>query len=87
MKNRLQPITYVDRLSDGGLRELAKLLDGPLQDLFGGIHLLSFFHPNDGVDGPHRSHGSCPRLGDWNDLRAAIGTRFESKAGLIVNQV
>jgi len=52
MKNRLQPITYVDRLSDGGLRELAKLLDGPLQDLFGGIHLLSFFHPNDGADGP-----------------------------------
>jgi sucrose phosphorylase len=87
MKNRLQPITYVDRLSDGGLRELAKLLDGPLQDLFGGIHLLSFFHPNDGADGPHRSHGSCLRLGDWNDLRAAIGTRFESKAGLIVNQV
>jgi sucrose phosphorylase len=33
MKNRLQLITYVDRLSDGGLRELAKLLVGPLQGL------------------------------------------------------
>jgi sucrose phosphorylase len=31
MKNRLQLITYVDRLSDGGLRELAKLLVGPHQ--------------------------------------------------------
>jgi hypothetical protein len=86
VKNGLQLITYVDRLSDGGLRAFAKLLDGRLQDLFGGIHLLSFFHPNDGADALHRSHGSCPRLGDWNDLRA-IGTRFELTADVIVNQV
>jgi len=58
MKNRFQLITCVDRLSDGGPRELAKLLDGPLQGLFGGIHLFPFFHPVDGADGPHRSHGS-----------------------------
>jgi len=39
MKNRLQFITSVDRLSDGGLRELAKLLVGPLQGLSEAVEL------------------------------------------------
>ena len=49
MKNHVQLITYVDRLGGGGLRELAALLDGPLAGLFGGVHLLPFFHPIDGA--------------------------------------
>ena len=46
MKNKVQLITYVDRLSGGGLRDLNRLLEGPLADVFGGVHLLPFFDPD-----------------------------------------
>ena len=35
MKNQAQLITYADRLSGGTLRDLARLLDGPLAGAFG----------------------------------------------------
>ena len=41
MKNQVQLIAYVDRLSGGGLREFQQLLDGPFAGLFGGVHLLA----------------------------------------------
>lgn len=50
MLNQVQLITYVDRLSGGGFRELQQLLDGPFQGLFGGAHLLPFYSPIDGAD-------------------------------------
>ena len=50
MKNQVQLITYVDRLSGGGFRELNSLLEGELAGLFGGAHLLPFFTPIDGTD-------------------------------------
>ena len=49
MKNQVQLIAYVDRLSGGGFRALQDLLEGPFQGLFGGVHLLPFFVPIDGV--------------------------------------
>ena len=48
MRNQVQLITYVDRLSGGGFNQLNNLLKGPLADVFGGAHLLPFFalfHP------------------------------------------
>ena len=50
MQNKVQLITYVDRLSGGGFKELRALLDGPLAGVFGGVHLLPFFDPIDGAD-------------------------------------
>ena len=50
MKNQVQLITYVDRLTGGGVEDLKHLLEGPLADVFGGAHLLPFFHPIDGID-------------------------------------
>ena len=50
MKNQVQLITYVDRLTGGGMRNLNSLLNGPLAEVFGGEHLLPFFHPIDGSD-------------------------------------
>jgi len=73
MKNQVQLITYVDRLGGGGLKDLQALLTGPLQGLFGGVHLLPFFHPIDGSDAgfdPIDHTQVDPRLGDWDDLRA-----------------
>ena len=78
MKNQVQLITYVDRLSGGGLAELAALLAGPLRGLFGGVHLLPFFHPIDGADAgfdPIDHTRVDPRLGDWRDVAALAGRR------------
>ena len=88
MKNQVQLITYVDRLT-GGLLELAAILNGPLAGIFGGAHLLPFFHPIDGADAgfdpiDHTSVDS--RLGTWDDLRT-LGETAEVMADLIVNHV
>ncbi len=72
MKNQVQLITYVDRLGGGGLPELQALLEGPLAGVFGGVHLLPFFHPIDGADAgfdPIDHTQVDPRLGDWADIR------------------
>ena len=89
MKNQVQLITYVDRLSAGGIHDLAALLDGPLAGVFGGVHLLPFFDPIDGADAgfdPLDHTRVDPRLGSWDDLQA-LGNRLELMADLIVNHV
>jgi sucrose phosphorylase len=45
----VQLIAYVDRLG-GSLPALTRLLDGPLNSVFGGVHLLPFYEPYDGAD-------------------------------------
>ena len=87
MKNQVQLITYVDRFSGAGLRELHELLDGPLKGVFGGVHLLPFFFPIDGADAgfdPIDHTQVDPKLGDWTDVRR-LGTSVELMADLIVN--
>ena len=89
MKNQVQLIAYVDRLTGGGIRELSELLDGPLKCAIGGAHLLPFFHPIDGSDAgfdPIDHTMVDPRLGNWDDLKA-LGEHVELMADLIVNHV
>ncbi|ACM30988.1 MULTISPECIES: sucrose phosphorylase [Rhizobium/Agrobacterium group] len=89
MKNSVQLITYVDRLSGGGFPELRALLDGRLQGLFGGVHALPFFNPIDGADAgfdPTDHTIVDPRLGSWDDVRTLAGS-VEIMADLIVNHV
>ena len=90
MKNQVQLIAYVDRLSGGGFRELQSLLsDGPLGGLFGGVHLLPFFWPIDGADAgfdPIDHTQVDPRLGSWDDVRA-LAERTDLMADLIVNHI
>jgi sucrose phosphorylase len=89
MKNQVQLISYVDRLSAGGIQDLSSLLNGPLANVFGGAHLLPFFDPIDGADAgfdPIDHTRVDPRLGSWDDLRA-LGGRLELMADLIVNHV
>lgn len=89
MQNQAQLITYVDRLSGGGLAELAALLGGPLNGLFGGVHVLPFFDPIDGADAGFdpRDHTRVdPRLGDWADV-AALSAETDVVADLIVNHI
>jgi sucrose phosphorylase len=89
LKNEVQLIAYVDRLCGGGLKELKALLHGPLGGVFGGVHLLPFFHPIDGADAgfdPIDHTEVDSRLGDWNDVRA-LGEDVELVADLIVNHI
>ena len=89
MKNQVQLIAYVDRLSGGGFGELNYLLKGPFAGVFGGAHLLPFFTPIDGADAgfdPIDHTQVDARLGTWEDVRALSGT-VELVADLIVNHV
>lgn len=89
MKNKVQLITYVDRLSSGGFRALRSLLEGPLRGTFGGVHLLPFFHPIDGSDAgfdPIDHTQVDARLGSWDEVRA-LGNSVEITADLIVNHI
>jgi sucrose phosphorylase len=91
MKNQVQLITYVDRLGGGGLADLHALLQagGPLHGLFGGVHLLPFFHPIDGADAgfdPIDHTQVDARLGDWAGV-AALTQTVDVMADVIVNHM
>nr|AAD40317.1 sucrose phosphorylase [Roseateles saccharophilus] len=96
MKNQVQLITYVDRLGgqrDGAdLARLKKLLcepGQPLADVFGGVHLLPFFHAIDGADAgfdPIDHTLVDPRLGDWSDIKA-LTEGLEVMGDVIVNHM
>jgi len=88
MRNQVQLIAYADRLG-GSLPGLARLLDGPLAGLFGGVHVLPFFVPYDGADAgfdPVDHLTVDPRLGSWEDVRR-LGRSLDTVADLIVNHV
>ncbi|EGQ7972250.1 sucrose phosphorylase [Vibrio parahaemolyticus] len=87
MKNQVQLITYADRLTANGLDSLKKLLRGPLNGLFSGVHILPFFYPIDGSDAgfdPIDHAQIDPRLGSWENLKQ-LGHDTEIMADLIVN--
>jgi len=88
MKNQVQLVCYADRLG-GTLQGLRQLLAGPLAGLFGGVHLLPFFHPIDGSDAgfdPMDHTQVDARLGDWVDIRA-LAKDMEIMADVIVNHI
>jgi sucrose phosphorylase len=89
MRNQVQLIAYVDRLSGGGFRELNSLLEGQLAGLFGGAHLLPFFTPIDGADAgfdPIDHTRVDAQLGTWEDVRD-LSCTVELVADLIVNHM
>ena len=89
MKNKVQLVTYVDRLSGGTIRDLQALLAGPLRGVFGGVHLLPFFDPIDGADAgfdPSDHTAVDSRLGGWDDIKRLTGD-IEVMADVIVNHV
>jgi sucrose phosphorylase len=89
MKNEAQLITYADRLPGGTFRDLQHLLQGPFAGAFGGVHVLPFFHPIDGVDAgfdPIDHTQVDARLGTWDDV-AALAAQTDVMADVIVNHV
>jgi sucrose phosphorylase len=88
VRNAVQLICYADRLG-GTLPGLRELLAGPFRDLFGGVHVLPFYHPIDGTDAgfdPIDHTQVDARLGSWQDVRALAGD-LEVMADVIVNHM
>jgi sucrose 6(F)-phosphate phosphorylase len=83
---RPQLVTYPDSLG-GDLRNIATLLDGALDGLFGGVHILPPF-PSSGDRGfaPVTYREIDPRFGTWDDVRR-IGARHDVLLDLMINHV
>jgi sucrose phosphorylase len=89
MRNCVHLITYANRLGGGQLGDLHRVLAGPLNGLFGGVHILPFFYPVDGADAgfdPIDHAQVDPRVGTWDDI-AALSETLEITADLIVNHI
>ena len=89
MKNRIQLITYVDRIGCDTIEQLNDLLSNDLKDLFGGVHILPFYHPIDGEDAgfdPIDHLRVDSRLGSWQNVKQLSGT-VDIMADLIVNHM
>lgn len=89
MKNQVQLITYADRLGQNGIVGLHRLLNGPLNGLFGGVHILPFFYPFDGADAgfdPIDHSIVDPDLGSWEDINR-LSHDLDIMADLIVNHI
>jgi len=89
MKNNVQLITYVDRLTGSNIQKLNNILEEQFTDLFSGIHLLPFYYPIDGSDAgfdPIDHTQVDNRLGDWNDIKT-LGKQYDIMADLIVNHM
>jgi sucrose phosphorylase len=89
MKTKVQLITYVDRFGGSNLKQLHELLTGPLNGVFGGTHLLPFFHKIDGADAgfdPIDHTRVDERLGDWSDIQR-LAQDVDVMADVIVNHM
>lgn len=89
MKNNVQLITYVDRLSGSNIKELNNILNEQFSELFSGIHLLPFYYPIDGSDAgfdPIDHSEVDNRLGSWQDVQT-LGKKYDLMADLIVNHL
>ena len=89
MKNNVQLITYIDRLTGSDIQTLNNMLNDQLAGLFSGAHLLPFYYPIDGSDAgfdPIDHTQVDSRLGDWSDIKA-LGQDYELMADLIVNHM
>jgi sucrose phosphorylase len=88
MHHAAQLIAYADRFGNG-MAGLRGLLDGPLAGLFGGVHILPFYHPIDGADAgfdPIDHLQVDPRLGGWEEVQRIARTQ-RVMADVIVNHI
>ena len=83
---RPQLLTYPDSLG-GDLRALVDLLDGPLDGLFDGVHVLPPF-PSSGDRGfaPLTYDTIDPRFGTWADI-GRIAERHDVLLDLMINHI
>src|ERR1700733_12751429 len=89
MRNCVHLVTYANRFGGSGLEDLQRVVDGTLKDIFGGVHVLPFFYPVDGVDAgfdPIDHSTVDPQIGTWSNI-AALSKKLDMTADLIVNHI
>ena len=89
MKNKVQLITYADRLGDGTLSSMTDILRTRFNGVYDGVHILPFFTPFDGADAgfdPIDHTKVDPRLGSWDDV-AELSTTHDIMVDAIVNHM
>lgn len=89
MKNKVQLISYADRLGNDGLVGLRHRLQNEFKDLFGGVHILPFYNPIDGADAgfdPVDHLSVDERIGTWDSIQEITNT-VEVVADLVVNHI
>jgi len=89
MRNCVHLVTYANRFGGSRLEDLQRVLDGPLKDVFGGVHVLPFFDPVDGADAgfdPIDHLTVDPQIGTWGNIDALSRT-LDITADLIVNHI
>lgn len=89
MDNKVQLITYADRLGDGTLASLTEVLRSCFPGIYQGVHILPFFTPFDGADAgfdPIDHRQVDPRLGSWKDV-AELGSTHKIMVDTIVNHM
>ncbi|MEO9891346.1 sucrose phosphorylase [Aurantibacter sp.] len=89
MKNKIQLITYVNRIGCANISELNSLVKNEFNGLFGGVHILPFFNPIDGADAgfdPIDHTQIDPRIGDWENIKE-LTSNVDVMSDLIVNHI
>lgn len=89
MKNKVQLITYADRLGDGTLKSLTEILRTRFDGVYEGVHILPFFTPFDGADAgfdPIDHTKVDPRLGTWDDV-SELAKTHDIMVDAIVNHM
>ncbi|MEG3767892.1 sucrose phosphorylase, partial [Alteromonas sp. 14N.309.X.WAT.G.H12] len=89
LRNGVQLITYADRLGQGTLAGINRLMNETFNGLFKGVHILPFYYPFDGEDAgfdPIDHTMVDKRLGTWDDIKQ-LGTSLDIMSDLIVNHM
>lgn len=89
MKNKVQLITYANRLGEGTIKSLTDVLRTRFDGVYGGVHILPFFTPFDGADAgfdPVDHTKVDPRLGTWDDI-AELSKTHDIMVDTIVNHM
>ncbi|KFJ00604.1 sucrose phosphorylase [Bifidobacterium porcinum] len=89
MKNKVQLITYANRLGEGTIASLTDVLRTRFDGVYEGVHILPFFTPFDGADAgfdPVDHTKVDPRLGTWDDI-AELSKTHDIMVDTIVNHM
>ena len=89
MKNKVQLITYADRLGNGTIAGMTDILRTRFQGVYEGVHVLPFFTPFDGADAgfdPIDHTKVDSRLGSWDDV-AELSKTHDIMVDAIVNHM
>lgn len=89
MLNKVQLITYANRLGAGTLESLTQVLRSKFNGVYEGVHILPFFTPFDGADAgfdPIDHTQVDSRLGSWADV-SDLSTTHELMVDAIVNHM